>query len=140
MIFSAKVDWWVWVLVASTVFSVLVPLATIWRGPPLNMLLGFILLGTVFVVAVLPLFNTSYVITQSHLQIKFGLMRWQIPLSEISGVRESNDLSSAPALSLRRIKVAYGNSSYILVSPTDRIGFSEALEAGRLKVNREKLQ
>lgn len=122
-----------WIVILGAVASMLVPMSSMLRGSYVNMAVGLFLLGVVIVVAVVPLFTTSYSINQTHLIVKFGLMRWRVPLADIRSVSESNDPTSAPALSLQRVKIAYGAGSYILVSPNDRSAFIQALNASRLQ-------
>ena len=56
--------------------------------------------------------------------------RWRIPLVEIQRVSPSQDLSAAPALSIKRLKIEYvqeGKAKFVMVSPKDQQAFAQAL-------------
>lgn len=73
------------------------------------------------------LFSTYYMIEADQLKIRSGPFRWRIPLSDIQRVTPSRAWWSAPALSLDRLRVEYGNGKWILVSPEHREDFIKAL-------------
>jgi len=67
------------------------------------------------------------------LLVRGGLIRYKIPLAQISEVRPSRDMTSSPAGSLDRLKVVYttptpsGFHRSLLISPRDRDGFLDEL-------------
>lgn len=63
-----------------------------------------------------------YTLTTDDLQIRCGLMETIIPLAKITGAELSSSVLSAPALSLRRVKVFHADG-YALISPRGREEF-----------------
>ena len=128
--FSSKKDWWV------------VAFIVCMSGLLIQLLLTMQAKGTmqqypvhtaVYVLTVLVLwwpFNTRYQITETHLNIRSMFVRWCIPLAEIQRVSPSQDLSAAPALSIKRLKIEYmqeGKAKFVMVSPKDQQAFTQAL-------------
>jgi Bacterial PH domain len=69
-----------------------------------------------------------YTLTDESLKIKSGLLEDEVPLRKIRGAEKSSSMWSAPALSLRRIKLTLDDGSRS-ISPKDRDGFITDLEA-----------
>ena len=63
-----------------------------------------------------------YTLLEDAVSIRCGLLCYQIAYSEIRSVEKSYDLRSAPALSIRRVKIHTQQRDY-LVSPKDRDEF-----------------
>ncbi|WP_180007013.1 PH domain-containing protein [Acinetobacter sp. YH16057] len=129
-VFRSKKDWWV------------VAFIICMSGLLIQLLLTMQAKGTmqqypvhtaVYVLTVLILwwpFNTRYQITKTHLNIRSMFVRWRIPLVEIQRVSPSQDLSAAPALSIKRLKIEYvqeGKAKFVMVSPKDPQAFAKAI-------------
>ncbi|MCZ6732996.1 MAG: PH domain-containing protein [Gammaproteobacteria bacterium] len=73
-----------------------------------------------------------YEITASHLLIRSGWLKFQIPLSTIETVRPTRNPLSAPAWSLDRLRIDYRRNDRIriaLISPENKARFlNELLE------------
>ncbi|CAN5455869.1 hypothetical protein BH10PSE16_BH10PSE16_24700 [soil metagenome] len=70
----------------------------------------------------------TYTLMPEHLLIRTGLIRQQIAYRDITGIEPSTSPLSAPALSLQRVKVSYGDGGrFQLVSPRERELFIRAL-------------
>jgi hypothetical protein len=69
-----------------------------------------------------------YTILDDSLSIRCGIVFYQIPLDEIESVEPSGSWLSAPALSLRRVKVRSKRRT-ILISPASREAFIEDLRS-----------
>jgi hypothetical protein len=69
-----------------------------------------------------------YTLTDESLKIKSGMLEDEVPLRKIRGAEKSRSMWSAPALSLRRIKITLEDGSRS-ISPKDRDGFIIDLEA-----------
>jgi membrane protein YdbS with pleckstrin-like domain len=84
----------------------------------------------IFIVMIALIFSVPcrYILETDHLLIQSGVMRRRVVYADITAIEHSTDPRSAPALSLRRVKVSYG-SAFQLVSPRDREGFMHALRA-----------
>lgn len=72
-----------------------------------------------------------YTLTSDSLNIRCGLYSRTIPLSQVVSVEPSATWESAPALSLRRVKIGL-NRGHQIISPVDRDAFirdlTEAIE------------
>ncbi len=70
---------------------------------------------------------TRYRLSGEKLVVRSGLFRWKIPLDSIVSAQFSSNLLSAPAWSLKRIRVDFlrksGRKSFVLISPKDRTSF-----------------
>ncbi len=70
----------------------------------------------------------KYKLKKSHLEIRCGLLKRVVPYADIIGAELSRSIVSAPALSLRRVKVSCARTAH-LVSPSDRQRFMKELRA-----------
>ncbi len=74
-----------------------------------------------------------YIFKEDYLYMQSGIfIRIKIPYKNIKSFCESNNVLSAPACSIDRIKIVYENEKtkkeyFTLVSPRDKQGFSETL-------------
>ncbi len=73
------------------------------------------------------LLSTYYLVEGGTLRIRSGPMNVSISLGDIQSVTPSRSMLSAPALSLKRLKIVYGRGKTILVSPKDVEGFKSAI-------------
>jgi hypothetical protein len=71
-------------------------------------------------------FPCEYVLEADHLLVRSGLVRWRVPYRTITAMAASRSPWSAPALSLRRVRIDHARG-VLLVSPRDRTGFMAAL-------------
>ena len=69
-----------------------------------------------------------YTLTDDSLKIKSGMLEDEVPLRKITGAEKSSSVWSAPALSLRQVKVILEDGSRV-ISPKDRDGFIADLDA-----------
>lgn len=126
-VFKSAVDNWYYVLMVAVPIIVVVPafFTTLTTD-------DYLALGIALIAATLPvwlLFTTDYQINRQELLIRSGPFRWNIRRADIQKVEPSRSLLSSPALSLDRLQITYGNNRRILVSPRDKEGFIEAVEA-----------
>ena len=63
-----------------------------------------------------------YTLTDESLKIQCGVLEDDVPLARIRKVEKSSSALSAPALSLRRVRISL-DDGYRLISPRDRDGF-----------------
>ena len=68
-----------------------------------------------------------YTLKDDHLIIRAGLIRFSVQYSDVVSVEPSRNPLSAPALSLKRVKIKL-KRGYQLVSPKDRDGFMSELK------------
>lgn len=101
------------VLVGSTIPMISPP---IWVGLIINLLL-LIFIGHLFL-------TTNYVIDGSSLYIKSSfLVNKKIDIKRVKKISETNNPLSAPAVSLDRLEIVYGEHGSILISPKDKLSF-----------------
>ena len=72
-------------------------------------------------------FPCYYIIVDCSVKIKCGIIEEDLPLEKIQLVKKSSSFLSAPALSLKRVKISL-DDGFRLVSPKDRDGFIEILK------------
>ena len=65
------------------------------------------------------LFGTYYIVEGGSRTLRSGPFRWRIRMSDIHRAHPSRSPFSSPALSLDRLRIEYGESRHILVSPSD---------------------
>ena len=92
-----------------------------------SLFIAIFLLLVGFIFPIWLLASLRYKVDQKSLKVTCGPFRWNIPLAEIKSVKPSRLTASAPALSLDRLLITYGNGNVILVSPTDKSGFISAI-------------
>lgn len=68
-------------------------------------------------------FTTHYLVSDTHLIIRYGPFIKTIPLDSITSVKKTSNPISSPALSLKRIEVLYGRYDMMLISPKNRDEF-----------------
>ncbi len=129
MRFESKKDTWLIVLGGlATVVVVLslLPVALSARDWTVRLPL-FGVLSVLCILVPWVLFGTFYVVEGGTLIVRSGPFRWRIKISDIRRVRPSRSPLSSPALSLDRLRIEYGESRHILLSPPDQKAFSKAL-------------
>jgi hypothetical protein len=130
--FPSKLDAWLAALIlggsALALWAVVPVVAAGWSGA--TGVFGLIAIAAVVLLAVaLPvwlLLDTKYTFDSDELSVRSGPFRWSVPLHAISRVRPSRSVLSAPALSLDRIQIDYGNRR-ILISPKQPQRFIDEL-------------
>lgn len=74
--------------------------------------------------------TTYYTITGDELRIRCGfLMNIQISIATITRIKETSDPTSAPATSLDRLRIEYGNQKSILISPKEKQAFIDMIQS-----------
>lgn len=130
MVFRSRIDTWLGLLLLGSgavtagisVRLLLSPVGGLrWLGLPL------LLLGTGLPLWILA--TTRYAIGRERLLVLSGPFRWVVPFADIRAIRRTRSPWSAPALSLDRLRIEYGAGRVCLVSPQDRAGFLQALQA-----------
>ena len=129
LVFAAKIDAWVLVLIAG---STVACLSGVWlvvseggQGRWATALLLFV--SAAFPVWVV--LSTSYTLGRTQLKVRCGPFRWTIPLAEIRDVRPTRNPVSSPAPSLDRLRIDYGERRSVMISPRDKEDFLRELEA-----------
>jgi hypothetical protein len=117
-------DWWLIALLTAGVFAGPVTQAFV-GGLHLPLLGVSGLVGALILSLILP---TDYTVTANAVLVRSGwIMRWQIPLEDITCVEPARSWESSPALSLDRLRISRQRGRDILISPADQDGFLRAV-------------
>lgn len=127
--FPSKVDGWLaGALLAGVGVALIAVLAA---GSALPWPVSVFMLALGCVLPVWLLVSTRYTLTDDQLLVSAGPFRWRVPIREIKAVTPTRSPLSSPALSLDRLRIEYGDSKSVMVSPGNREGFLLELEARR---------
>ena len=137
ILFVSKVDFWIAsVLWLGSLSLILIPLWE-WRWGKSDSRMRNILLMAILLpfaaLMLMPFFGTKYTLTDSQLHVDSGLSTQKIELTDITYITPTRSMSSAPALSLDRLKIAYRNQE-ILISPKDKSHFYQEIQARNPKI------
>ncbi|MBE1615206.1 PH domain-containing protein [Flavobacterium sp. SaA2.13] len=126
-VYKSKIDTWLLAVVFVPLLAILFQALVTFTWA----LFAFI--AVIIVLMIYMFTKTMYVINNDSLQIKMGIIEYQqVKISDITSVKRTNNPVSAPALSLKRLEVRYGNRfDYLLISPKDR----DAFIANLLEIN-----
>ena len=132
IIFVSKVDFWLALLLwGLSLFTVSVPLWQ-WKRGAHKYLIQTILMTVILIpfaaLVLIPFFGTKYILTNEQLQVDSGLSVQKIEITDITYITPTRSMSSAPALSLDRIKIVYQDKE-ILISPKDKSRFYQEIQA-----------
>jgi hypothetical protein len=129
--FRSKVDSWLALALLSGVGVALVGVLAAGNALPWPIAFFILVLGCLLPVWLLV--STGYALTDHLLVVESGPFRWRVPIREIKSVTPTRSALSSPALSLDRLRIEYGDSRSILVSPRDREAFLRELDARRAR-------
>lgn len=88
---------------------------------------AFVLLVAAFIVHVF--LTTYYTIEKDKLKIKCGfLINSEIKIQNIKKISKTYNIISSPALSFDRIEILYNELDTVLISPKDKLRFTEAIK------------
>lgn len=124
-VYKSEVDIWLALLVIVPVFIAVIAAlqSSEWIAA------GGLLLCIIFILYLF--YTTKYTINKDVLTVKSGfIVNIFIPVSAIKSIKKTNNPLSAPALSLNRLEIKYGNKyDYTLISPVNREDFIKQLLA-----------
>lgn len=131
--FPTRVDnWLLAVLVGSCIISIAAMVLAVREDPAAAVIGLLVVLGTVALIVALAV-PTRYTVGAEVLEIRSGLLRHRIPLRGIRRVAPSRNPLSAPAWSLRRLRIDYlrdsGAGGFTLISPQREEDFLRLLAA-----------
>lgn len=126
--YPSAIDWWIAAVIISAPVMVIVSgIVTLFHVLILG--IGEIVLGVVIGGAIaLLIWPCRYVLQEQELLIQTGVLKETIPYNQIKDVERSSSPLSAPALSLKRVKISMVNGDFRLVSPQDRDQFIAELQ------------
>ena len=121
MYFPSKRDLWLGLLIWGLMLLGTVPaLLKPGKGQFILMIAVILFVGWIW-------FGTGYEIVEDELKIRCGPFRQRIPLKEIKEIKRTRSPLSAPACSLDRMEIKYGNSKRVMISPADKENFIRAM-------------
>lgn len=74
--------------------------------------------------------NTYYTIASNQLLVRCGfIINITIDIAKIRSIAETNSILSAPALSLDRLEIFYNTYDSVVISPSNKAEFIQALKS-----------
>jgi hypothetical protein len=121
-IYKSKISPLVLILVALPMTALM--LLMIWQ----DTWLGFSIIAITSIFLFHLFVTTYYIIDGGQLSIRSGfLVNIKIEISSITKVMKSNSFLSSPATSFDRIEIRYNKFDSVIISPSDKSAFTEAL-------------
>ncbi|PMR75823.1 PH domain-containing protein [Billgrantia endophytica] len=133
-IYTSKIDAWLGVVLIGAVIACIFAFLLSLRSG--NTAATLVTLPVLIIGAGLPLWlmmNTSYTLGDTTLSVRSGPFRWSVPIKDITGITSTSSPLSSPALSLDRLRIAYGRRRSIMISPKLKDQFIKELEARRMQ-------
>jgi hypothetical protein len=127
-VYPSAIDAWLIVVLVAAPLSIVATgtvLLTRSTGAGLILILSGMLVGALIAALSVP---CRYTLTSAQLRVRCGIIDDTVPLSKIRSVEASNSAWSAPALSLRRVKINL-DDGFRLISPKERDLFIADLHA-----------
>lgn len=126
-VYPSAVDKWLMVVIYASPVTLLFIAAIGWMNEQPDVtgtcLILFLALTLLNLIVTTP---CRYTLTTDSLNIRCGLLFRTVPLAKIVKVEPSSTWESAPALSLRRVKITL-DRGYRIISPIDREAFMKDL-------------
>lgn len=126
--YTSKVDWWIaTLLLGSLLFCIAFGIYLVGKDP----VIGVISLGVgIFMTLLIILIGIpcKYTLHDDRLVVQSGILKYTIEYEDITEIAKSLNPLSAPAFSLKRIKIKH-RKGFILISPKDRDSFITDLKA-----------
>ena len=123
-VYKSKIDWWLGaILFVAMIASALAGLKALSAHTPNSIWAALLIGGVGLILPLVSLLSTRYVIQGQQLVVRSGLFKWRIPINEISDITPTSDPIASPALSLDRLRISYGRSKTVLVSPRNKDAF-----------------
>ncbi|MEM1407172.1 MAG: PH domain-containing protein [Bacteroidota bacterium] len=126
--FKSKVGYEI--LIPTLLLLIVIMLLPIINGAPLAAIITMVVIILVIAAFILHLFfQTSYFINErDELLIKAGsIFKSPVNISTIESVTKTRSPTSSPAPSMDRLKLTFGKSDPVIISPKDKIGFVREL-------------
>lgn len=132
IVFISKVDFWLALVLWGSSFLTIAAPFWQWKqsedGSLIQSVILMIVLLPFIALMLMPLFGTKYTLTDSQLLINNGFSTNRIELADITYITPTRNASSAPALSLDRLKITYKNKK-VLISPKDKPRFYREIQS-----------
>jgi apolipoprotein N-acyltransferase len=126
--FKSKIDLWLLVVLLLLVAACIAPIAQNWEPFVGELWWATLLLAPGILLPLWLLVGTRYFLGDNQLVVRCGPFRWDVAIADISSIEPTSGVLSAPALSLQRLRIAYGDGKEIVISPEPRKEFVRQLE------------
>lgn len=137
-VYRSAVDKWLLVVIYASPVTLLVIAMVGWMNQKPDVTGTALILSIALMVLNLAITTPCrYTLTSDSLNIRCGLLFRSIPLTQIDKIEPSSSWESAPALSLRRVKITL-DRGYRIISPVDRDLFIKELSDAVQNLRSEK--
>ena len=131
-VYRSKIDAWLLaVLALAMAVSLVVTFMTFSAGSPVAWLVAAVTAGIGVGLPLWLLLSTRYTLEPRRLVVQSGPFKWHIAVADITSITPSSNPLSSPALSLDRLRIDYGRSSSLMISPRNKDQFVRDIEAAR---------
>lgn len=131
--FRAKVDWWVWLLLAVFLWGMVqTAYIGITQYNPVPLLISIGVAGLVLVLLLPAIFNSYSILEDDAIYIRLGWVSIHIQYEAILSVQEAPGCANRGALSFDRLGIEYRSGftkDYLLIAVRDKDGFLKELQA-----------
>ena len=98
------------------------------NGLTMDMLWISLMVMLIFALIVHMFLKTEYTIDEKKLNIKCGFFKYKpIAIKDIKEISKSSSVMSSPAASFDRIEIKYGKFEEIIISPRNKVEFTQYL-------------
>lgn len=121
-IYRSKISWWIVIFIGAVLVFTTIPAALdgVWSAAVVTSVVG-LFIAHVFI-------NTYYAIEGQRLKVVSSvILKYDIDVATITGITETNDPMSAPALSMDRLRINYGAQNCVVISPKEKAAFIQHL-------------
>jgi hypothetical protein len=127
--FKSKVDTWIALVIVAvaTMDIAFIFIFAMGADSPADKTAAILILIGVFLFLIWLSLRTYYAVDKESVRVVSGPFHWKIPIADIQSVTPTRSLWSAPAMSLDRLRIVYGEKRRIVVSPADKQGFLRAI-------------
>ena len=123
-IYRSKIDWWLLIVVFMPLIYSIV------EGISEGDYEAIYAIVPIIIVIILLFSQIKYVVNNGILVINGGLFKQNVNIAAIKSIHKTYNPLSAPALSINRLEIKYGDAfDYLLISPENRQKFIEELTA-----------
>ena len=131
-VYRSKIDAWLLAVVAvAMAVSLVVTFTTFTAGSPVAWLVAAVTVGIGVGLPLWLLLSTRYTLEPRRLVVQSGPFKWHIEVADITSITPSSNPLSSPALSLDRLRIDYGRSRSLMISPRNKDQFVRDIEAAR---------
>lgn len=126
-IYPSRIDGWLAVILIAGLAMAMTQGILLYHISPIPAMVSITVVLAIAGIIAACLLPCRYYLCDDHLLIRSGLLRHRIPYNNITAIALSSSPLSAPALSLKRIRIDH-SQGFILISPIHREEFLAILQ------------